>query len=170
MALIKASYTVHRAKAYAGMIADTSLYNVDGTCAAEKDIKVGVAVALSTTGGVVDGHKVVVDTIAEDSAIVGVTVMSHAYSPEGVYEEGSATNVLTHGRAWVLCEKALTEENRAFGKFVSFNTNGVASDTGTETLYSYTGEWFKTDDEQFDIVKIQVVQNAGLKTAVVPGV
>jgi len=170
MALIKASYTVHRAKAYAGMIADTSLYNVDGTCAAEKDIKVGVAVALSPTGGVVDGHKVVVDTIAEDSAIVGVTVMSHAYSPEGVYEEGSATNVLTHGRAWVLCEKALTEANRAFGKFVSFNTNGVAADTGTETLYSYTGEWLQTDDTQFDIVKIQVVQNAGLKTDVVPGV
>lgn len=169
MALIKASYTVHRAKAYAGMIADTSLYNVDGTCASEKDIKVGVAVALSPTGGVVDGHKVVVDTITEDSEIVGVTVMSHAYSPEGVYSEGSATNVLTHGRAWVLCEKALTEGNREFGKRVSFNANGVAADSGIETLYSYTGEWLQTDDTQFDIVKIQVVQNANFKASALPG-
>ncbi|UGV21797.1 hypothetical protein [Phage vB_EcoM-p111] len=159
MALIKASYTVHRAKAYAGQIADTSLYNVDGACAAAKSVKAGVVVALDPTGKVVDGHKVVTDTISAGAPnLVGVAIMSHAYSPEGVYDEGSAINVLTNGRAWVLCAKDLPEVNKEFNKQVFLTTSGTVAATGIGTAYTTTGEWLKTDDESFDIIKIQVTQ------------
>lgn len=159
MALIKASYTVNRSKAYAGLLADTSLYNVDGACAAAKEIKAGVVVALDPTGKVVDGHKVVTDTIsAEAPNLVGVAIMSHAYSPEGVYDEGSAINVLTNGRAWVLCAKDLPEVNKEFNKQVFLTTSGTVAATGIGTAYTTTGEWLKTDDENFDIIKIQVTQ------------
>lgn len=159
MALIKASYTVNRSKAYAGQLADTSLYNVDGACAAAKSVKVGVVVALDPTGKVVDGHKVVTDTIsAEAPNLVGVAIMSHAYSPAGVYDEGSAINVLTNGRAWVLCAKDLPEANKEFNKQVFLTTSGTVAATGIGTVYTTTGEWLKTDDENFDIIKIQVTQ------------
>ena len=159
MALIKASYTVNRSKAYAGLLADTSLYNVGGACAAAKEIKVGVVVALDPTGKVVDGHKVVTDTIsAETPNLVGVAIMSHAYSPAGVYDGGSAINVLTNGRAWVLCAKDLPEANKEFNKQVFLTTSGTVAATGIGTVYTTTGEWLKTDDENFDIIKIQVTQ------------
>lgn len=159
MALIKASYTVNRSKAYAGQLADTSLYNVDGACAAGKEIKVGVVVALDPTGKVVDGHKVVTDTIsASNPNLVGVAIMSQAYSPAGVYDEFSAINVLTNGRAWVLCAKNLPEVNKEFNKQVFVTTSGTVAATGIGTVYTTTGEWLKTDDPTFDIIKIQVTQ------------
>lgn len=166
MALIKASYTVHRAHAYAGMTpADTSLYNIDGTCCAGvANLKVGVIVALDSAQGVVDGHKVVtnvIDTAAANPNLIGATMMSHAYSPEGFYDEGSAVNVLTHGRAWVLCNKDLSDDNKLFNKQVSVNADGVVANAGSGvvgTVYTTTGEWYKTDDPNYDIIKIQITQ------------
>ena len=52
---IPATYTRKRDICIPGQIADTSLYNIDGTCAAANDILTGVLVALS--GGVVDGQQ-----------------------------------------------------------------------------------------------------------------
>ncbi|UGO53096.1 hypothetical protein HAZELMIKA_6 [Klebsiella phage vB_KaeD_HazelMika] len=166
MALIKASWTVRRSKAYAGMTpADTSLYNIDGTCCSGvPNLKAGVIVALDATQKVVDGHKVVtnvIDTGAANPKLVGATIMSHAYSPEGFYDEGSAVNVITHGRAWVLCKKDLTDENKEFGNQVFVDADGIVSNSGAGvigTVYTATGEWFKTDDANYDIVKIQITQ------------
>lgn len=166
MALIKASYTVHRAHAYAGMTpADTSLYNIDGTCCAGvANLPVGVIVALDPTQKVVDGHKVVtnvINTAAANPNLIGATIMSHAYSPEGVYDEGSATNVMTHGRAWVLCTKDLAEEAKEFNVQVSVNAKGVVANAGSGvigTVYTTTGEWYKTDHAEYDIIKIQITQ------------
>lgn len=165
MALIQASYTSERGKAYAGMLADTSLYNVDGTCCAGVDkLPVGVIVALDKTQKVVDGHKVVTSTIdvaAANPNLIGATLMSHAYSPDGTYDEGSAVNVVTHGRIWVLCAKALTEANRAFNMQVHITNKGVVTNPGSgnlPTVYTTTGEWLKTDDTNYDLIKVQITQ------------
>lgn len=165
MALIKASYTVHRSKAYAGMHADTSAYNIDGTCCAGVDkLPVGVFVALDPAGGVVDGHKVVtnvIDTAASNPNLVGATLMSHAYSPEGVYDEGSAVNVMTAGRIWVLCAKSLSDAAKAFNVQVNINAKGEVVNSGAGaigTVYTTTGEWLKTDDPNYDLIKVQLTQ------------
>ncbi|MEG0209059.1 MULTISPECIES: structural cement protein Gp24 [Gammaproteobacteria] len=161
MSLIKASFTVHRAKAYAGMIADTSLYNIDGVCAAGVDkLKTGLIVALDPSGDTLDGYKVVTNVInTANPNIVGVTVMSHSYSPDGTYELGCATNVMTNGRAWVLCEKSFPAAGYAFNKQVKITNAGVVSNSGAiGTVYTTTGEWLKTDHPDYDIIKIQVTQ------------
>ena len=166
MALIQASYTVHRNKAYAGMIADTSLYNVDGTCCAGVDkLPVGIFVVLDKTLKVVDGHKVVtnvVDTAEANPQIIGATIMSHAYSPEGTYDEGSAVNVATHGRVWMLCDKTLTDADKALGASISINAKGEVVKAGTAsalvTVHTSTGEWLKTDDTKYDLIKVQITQ------------
>ena len=162
MALIKASYTVHRAKAYAGMIADTSLYNVDGACAADGVIKVGRLLAVSEVQAV-EGHKVV--KVATDGSLplIGVSIMSHAYSANGEYEDGIAVNVLTHGRVWVPIVKAsLVEDDYSYGKQVLFNSDGVvARDGSIATGYKFTGQKLPSDDATYDLVQIQLLQSAG---------
>lgn len=168
MALIKASWTVNRAKAYAGQHADTSLYNFDGTCCAGVDkLPIGVVVALDPAGGVVDGHKVVTNVIAADSKIVGATLMSHAYSPEGFYDEGCATNVMTHGRIWLLCAKSLSDAAKQFDTPIAVNATGVVVSSGSvlTTAYKATGEWLKTDDADYDIIKVQIIQTQAVPAA-----
>lgn len=174
MALIQASWTVNRGKAYAGMLGDTSLYNVDGTCCAGVDkLKVGVIVALDPAQKVVDGHKVVTDTIdvaAANPNLIGATLMSHAYSPDGTYDEGSAVNVVTHGRMWVLCAKNLTDAQKAFNMQVHVTNKGIVANPGSgvlPTVYTTTGEWLKTDDPTYDIIKVQITQ-AQFQLAVTP--
>lgn len=160
MSLIKASYTVHRAKSYAGMIADTSLYNIDGTCVADIDTPIARLLAVKDVQPI-EGHKVVV--VAKDASlpIIGVGIMSHAYSPAGVYEAGIAVNVMTHGRVWVPVVKAgFAVEDAAFDKLVSFNADGVVAKGGAvKTSYKFTGEYHKSDDPTYDLVKIQVLQS-----------
>lgn len=164
MSLIKASYSVRRGKAYAGQIADTSNYNIDGTCVCgNAKILIGKIVALEPSQKVVDGHKVVtdvIDTSAANPNLVGAVIMSHAYSPTGEYEEGTAINVMTHGRAWVLCKKDLQSDVGEFNKQVFIDASGVvvASGTGLGTVYTTTGEWLKTNHADYDIVKIQLTQ------------
>lgn len=173
MSLIKASYTVHRSKAYAGMLADTSLYNVDGTCCAGNfTLKVGVFVSVDEDEGVVNGHKVLSGVIEADKPIVGLVIMSHAYSPAGVYDEGSAVNVLTHGRAWALCQKDMVAADFAFGKQVFVGANGeIVKATAAEAIatpYTFTGEWLKSDDQYSDIVKVQLTQTQFVAPAAAP--
>lgn len=165
MALIKASYTVHRSRAYAGQIADTSLYNVNGTCAAQSNLLIGKLVAVQDVEPV-DGH-IVVDVATDGTKpLLGIVIMSHAYSPEGVYEAGTATNVMTHGRVWALAEKSLTEAQAAFGGYVDFNASGVVSNGGAvKTGYKFTGEILDTDSPDYKIVKIQVIEGAAAPAA-----
>lgn len=157
---IPASFTVARDQAYAGMIADTSLYNVDGTCAANPavttPIKVGVAVSVLSVQPI-EGHKVV-DVAKADTVPYGVTVMSHAYSPKGEYEPGCATNVLSHGRIWIVSDDATAP---VFGHYVKIVPGtGHAAAAGTlSTEWQYTGEFLKLKDGSY-IAKIQVLQSS----------
>lgn len=160
MAQIPASYSRKRDIAVAGQIADTSLYNIDGTCVAEGDIKAGVLVA--STGAVSNGHKVVKPATAASDVIVGIAQFSQAYSPEGKYDDESAVNVMTHGRIWAIADATVTEEDCAFGSFVTFTANGTIAkgDAGViKTGYKHTGEYTKNADGTV-LVKVQLTQDA----------
>lgn len=165
MAQIPASYSRKRDIAVAGQIADTSLYNIDGTCVAEGDIKAGVLVASTgavSTGAVSNGHKVVKPATAASDVIVGIAQFSQAYSPEGQYDDESAVNVMTHGRIWAIADSTVTEKDCAFGSFVTFTATGTVAkgDAGViKTGYKHTGEYTKNADGTI-LVKVQVLQGA----------
>ncbi|QBZ71160.1 head protein [Klebsiella phage Sanco] len=161
MAQIPASYSRKRDIAVAGQIADTSLYNIDGTCVAEGDIKAGVLVA--STGAVSNGHKVVKPATAASDVIVGIAQFSQAYSPEGKYDDESAVNVMTHGRIWAIADDDVTAADCAFNSFVTFTAEGVVAkgDAGViKTAYRHTGEHTKNADGTV-LVKVQVLQGFG---------
>lgn len=161
MAQIPASYSRKRDIAVAGQIADTSLYNIDGTCVAEGDIKAGVLVA--STGAVSNGHKVVKPATAASDVVVGIAQFSQAYSPEGKYDDESAVNVMTHGRIWAIADDDVTAADCAFNSFVTFTAEGVVAkgDAGViKTAYRHTGEYTKNADGTV-LVKVQVLQGFG---------
>ena len=161
MAQIPASYSRKRDIAVAGQIADTSLYNIDGTCVAEGDIKAGVLVA--SIGAVSNGHKVVKPATAASDVIVGIAQFSQAYSPEGKYDDESAVNVMTHGRIWAIADDDVTAADCAFNSFVTFTAEGVVAkgDAGViKTAYRHTGEHTKNADGTV-LVKVQVLQGFG---------
>lgn len=160
MSLIRASYTVHRGQAYAGQIADTSLYNIDGACVSQGKIPVGKLVCVEQVQSV-EGHKVV--SVAKDATkpLLGIATMSHAYSPTGEYEDAIAVNVMTHGRVWAIVKAAgFTDADGAFDKLVSFNADGIIEKGGAiKTGYKFTGEVLPTDNPAYKIAKIQVLQS-----------
>lgn len=155
---IPASYSRKRDIAIPGQIADTSLYNIDGTCVAEGDIKAGVLTA--STGVVQDGHKVVKTASAASDKIVGITQFSHAYCPEGKYDDESATNVMTHGRIWAIADSTVTEADCGFDDLVTFTATGTVAKGSAgviKTGYKHTGEYTKNADGTI-LVKVQVIQ------------
>ncbi|QPB09464.1 hypothetical protein CPT_Solomon_006 [Klebsiella phage Solomon] len=160
MAQIPASYSRKRGKCIPGQIADTSAYNIDGTCVADKDIPTGVFVA--STGEVVEGHKVITQTInAENPNLVGVTIHSHAYSPEWKYDEASAANVMTAGRVWVRADDAFPDADGVkFNQQVFINTSGYVVASGAAgaigTIFTTCGEFEKFDD--IKLIKVQLTQ------------
>ncbi len=172
MALIRASYTVHRGQAYVGQIADTSLYNIDGACAADGSVPIGIPVAVQSVQPI-EGHKVVKLAVDNSLPILGVAIMSHAYSPTGAYDDGVAVNVMTHGRVWVKASNDLTEAQAAYDKVVSFDADGVVTDGGAvKTGYKFTGEILQGEhapgEQPFKLVKIQVLQSVAIPAESAP--
>lgn len=160
MAQIGASYQNAMGIAMPGMLADTSLYNVDGACACDGNIAIGVAVGV-TEAQPVDGHKVVALASA-NVAPYGVVLRSHAHSPKGVYEDGCAVNVVTHGRIWMVCDDATAPG--AFGSQVKLAATGHAAKAGTiATGWTYAGGFTKWRD--VNIVEVQLIQNAPVPAA-----
>lgn len=160
MAQIPASYSRKRDIAVPGQIADTSLYNIDGTCVAEGDIKAGVLVA--STGKVSNGHKVVKPATSASDVIVGIAQFSQAYSPEGKYDDDGAVNVMTHGRIWAIADATVTEGDCKFNTFVTFTANGTVAKGSAgviKTGHKHTGEYTKNADGTV-MVKVQVLQGA----------
>lgn len=162
---IPATFSVHRNKAYAGMQSDLSLYNVDGACAAEGTIPVGVAVFVSESDPV-DGYKTV-KQISASQPPYGITKHSHAYSPEFKYEDGSAVNVLTHGRIWV---KSKDKTAPTFDSTVNFDSDGHHKQTGDiVTLWTFAGGFLPDPFSAGNfIIEIQVKQSAVQNAVVAP--
>lgn len=153
---IPASYSAKRDIAYAGMLGDTSLNNIDGACAAVGNIPVGVAVYVSAVQAR-EGHKSVKLPVA-DTVPYGVAYHSHAYCSTGTYAEGDEVNVLSHGRIWMITDDATPP---AFGNNVKIVAGtGHAAAAGTlATNWTYTGECFTTKSG-VKLVKVQVLQSS----------
>lgn len=173
MATIPASYSVLRFHALPGQIADTSLYNVDGACAANGVINVGqfvFAKAADNQGAAVNPegqYKIVSgESTAAIDKLVGVAVVSQALANTWSYEDGQALNVLTHGRVYVEVPASTTVAQVAFDAPVIVKADGsvsvVAAVAGDfVTGHKFTGELYAHKlDATKKLAKIQLIQSA----------
>lgn len=126
-----------RSVALAGMVADTSLYNIDGACVVggAAPINVGVAVKVDPQP-LIDGHKVVVATGIAANEAVGVVVRSHYETPDGIARPKEAVNVMTAGRIWM---RTTLTEAPAFGAPVLVGATGVVDAAGVATGWTFAG-------------------------------
>ena len=146
-----------RQVATAGMISDTSLYNIDGACVVGGAVPIEVGRAVSvTTAEPVDGHKVVERT---NTAPYGVVVRSHYETPDGTARVNEAVNVLTHGRIWMIAAEAVTP---VFGQVVSIASDGSVGTTGTATAWKYAGGVIEAaaNPDGYKLVEVQVLQSS----------
>lgn len=114
-----------RSIALAGMVADTSLYNIDGACVVggAAAIPVGTVVGV-TSADPVDGHKIVTLPSA-DAAPYGVVVRSHYETPDGTARVNEAVNVMSAGRIWVRASASPTAANK-IGAAITVDATGKA--------------------------------------------
>lgn len=165
-----------RSVALAGMVSDTSLYNIDGACVVggSDAIPVGTFVGV-TSAQPVDGHKVVGLPAVTGTPVkpYGVVVKSHYETPDGTARVNEAVNVMTHGRIWVRTTLAAAP---AFGSKVFVNANGVvvakAAGSTWETGFTFAGGYASAyvnngkdpikQGESYDgaIVEVQLIQSA----------
>lgn len=127
-----------RSVALAGMVSDTSLYNIDGACVVggATAIPVGTVVGV-TSAQPVDGHKVVAAAGITSENVLGVVVRSHYETPDGAASVNEAVNVMTHGRIWV---RTTLSSAPAFGTPVLVSAAGVVETAGTVTTgWTFTG-------------------------------
>ena len=158
-----------RSVALAGMVSDTSLYNIDGACVVggAAPIPAGTVVKF-TTAQSVDGHKLVEATGLTAGNALGVVVRSHYQTPDGTARVNEAVNVMTHGRIWV---RTNLQAAPAFGSKVYVNASGVvaakAATTTWETGFTFAGGYIKNKGEDPQdlsvdgaLVEVQLIQSA----------
>ena len=155
-----------RSVALAGMVSDTSLYNIDGACVVggTAPIPAGTVVKF-TTAESVDGHKFVEATGLTAGNALGVVVRSHYQAPDGTARVNEAVNVMTHGRIWV---RSKLTSAPTFGQPVKVSTTGVVEDTGTiDTGWTFAGGYIKntgTNPQDLSVdgalVEVQLTQSA----------
>lgn len=153
-----------RSVALAGMVADTSLYNIDGACVVggAAAIPVGTVVKF-TSAQPIDGHKVVEASGLTTGNSLGVVVRSHYETPDGTARVNEAVNVMTHGRIWVRTTLASAP---TFGTPVLVSATGVVESSGTvETGWTFAGGFIpNTGDKPQELsvdgalVEVQVKQ------------
>lgn len=153
-----------RSVALAGMISDTSLYNIDGACVVggAAPIPAGTVVKF-TTAQPVDGHKIVEASGLVTGNALGVVVRSHYETPDGTARVNEAVNVMTHGRIWV--RSSLTSAP-TFGAPVLVSATGLVEDSGAvATDWTFAGGYIKntgTDPQDLSVdgalVEVQVKQ------------
>ena len=153
-----------RSVALAGMVSDTSLYNIDGACVVggTAPIPAGTVVKF-TTAQSVDGHKIVEATGLTTGNALGVVVRSHYETPDGTARVNEAVNVMTAGRIWV--RSSLTSAP-TFGAPVLVSATGLVEDSGAvATGWTFAGGYIAntgTDPQNPSVdgalVEVQVKQ------------
>lgn len=165
-----------RSVALAGMVSDTSLYNIDGACVVGGSAPIAVGTVVGVTSAQpVDGHKVVGLPAVTGTPVkpYGVVVKSHYETPDGTARVNEAVNVMTHGRIWVRTTLAAAP---AFGSKVFVNASGIvvaeAAGTTWETGFTFAGGYASAyanngsdpikQGESYDgaIVEVQLIQSA----------
>ena len=129
-----------RSVALAGMISDTSLYNIDGACVVggATAIPAGTVVKFSTAQPV-DGHKIVEASGLVTGNALGVVVRSHYETPDGTARVNEAVNVMTHGRIWVRTDISAATDV-VFGAPVKVSETGIVQKAGTvDTGWTFAG-------------------------------
>ena len=153
-----------RSVALAGMVSDTSLYNIDGACVVGGAVPIPVGTVVKfTTAQPVDGHKIVEATGLTTGNSLGVIVRSHYEAPDGTARVNEAVNVMTAGRIWV--RSSLTSAP-TFGAPVLVSAAGLVEDTGAvETGWTFAGGYIAntgtdTQNPSVDgaLVEVQVKQ------------
>ena len=155
-----------RSVALAGMISDTSLYNIDGACVVggAAPIPAGTVVKF-TTAQPVDGHKIVEASGLVTGNALGVVVRSHYETPDGAARVKEAVNVMTHGRIWVRTDISVATDV-VFGAPVKVSETGIVQKEGTvDTGWTFAGGYIAntgTDpqNQRVDgaLVEVQVKQ------------
>lgn len=136
-----------RSVALAGMVSDTSLYNIDGACVVggAAAIPVGTVVrALAPgddNGGYVDGYKQVVGNGHTANSAYGVVVRSHYETPDGTAKVQEAVNVMTAGRIWVRASAA-PPAGTVIGAPITVNAGGLVSVAAADASNFETGWTF----------------------------
>ncbi|AQN32371.1 hypothetical protein HOR63_gp64 [Escherichia phage vB_EcoS_CEB_EC3a] len=166
-----------RSVALAGMVSDTSLYNIDGACVVggATAIPAGTVVGV-TAAQPVDGHKVVGLPAVTGTPVkpYGVVVKSHYETPDGTARVNEAVNVMTHGRIWV--RTSLTSAP-AFGAPVLVSKKGLVEEAGAvATGWTFAGGYVSAyaggadpikQGESVDgaLVEVQLIQSANSTVA-----
>lgn len=155
-----------RSVALAGMISDTSLYNIDGACVVggSDAIPVGTVVKF-TTAQPVDGCKIVEATGLTTGNALGVVVRSHYETQDGTARVNEAVNVMTHGRIWVRTDISAATDV-VFGAPVKVSETGIVQKAGTvDTGWTFAGGYIAntgTDPQNRSVdgplVEVQVKQ------------
>ncbi|HCL7432500.1 TPA: hypothetical protein N2X82_002404 [Escherichia coli] len=150
-----------RSVALAGMISDTSLYNIDGACVVggAAPIPAGTVVKF-TTAQPVDGHKIVEASGLVAGNALGVVVRSNYETPDGTARVNEAVNVMTTGRIWVRTDISLATDV-VFGAPVKVSATGIVQKEGTvETSWTFAGGFIpSTKPADVDgLVEVQVKQ------------
>lgn len=153
-----------RSVALAGMVSDTSLYNIDGACVVggASPIPVGTVVGV-TSAQPVDGHKVVAATGITADNVLGVVVRSHYETHDGTARVNEAVNVMTHGRIWV---RTSLDSAPTFGAPVLVSATGLVEEAGAiATGWTFAGGYIAntgTDPQNLSVdgalVEVQVKQ------------
>lgn len=150
-----------RSVALAGMISDTSLYNIDGACVVggAAAIPAGTVVKF-TTAQPVDEHKIVEATGLTTGNALGVVVRSHYEAPDGTARVNEAVNVMTAGRIWVRTDISAATDV-VFGAPVKVSATGIVQKEGAiETGWTFAGGFIpSTKPADVDgLVEVQVKQ------------
>lgn len=131
-----------RQAALAGMVSDTSLYNIDGACVlgGSDQVQVGQAVGVSEvevtgTSSSGAGHKTVVGSGITTANVYGVTVRSHYEAADGFYRPQEAINVMTAGRIWM---KTTLSAAPAFGSAITLDATGIVVSGGAVEPVGWT--------------------------------
>lgn len=156
---VQLSYGAQKMGALPGRISDTSLYNVDGSRAAQGAITPGKFVFAVSTD--VNGQGRVVSQVASAgnvATIEGLAIHSHYENVAGDYATGDSVNVLTFGRAWALFTGASAPVQKSA---VSVTADGNASSTGTALAgCTFTGAYLPgtvmMDGTTVNIAEIQI--------------
>lgn len=136
--------------AHLGMIADTSLRQVDGATAAADRVNVGRPVLITKN----DSHSKVVRHVATgdlanlSGKLLGVTMHSHWANVLGYYAKGDAVNAMRVGRVWGITNLSAAPAAGAPIHIVMVDGDPQFSNTGGTAIpgWQFSGEYFVQAD------------------------
>lgn len=158
---IQTSYRDRMPVAFAGMLADTSLRQVDGATAAQSAVQIGrpVIVVSADNNTKIARNVTEADLAGLANKFLGISLHSHYAAVTGQYEIGDAVNVVRVGRVWALTGLTAAPSAGAGVRFVVGGTPAAASvNTTGGTLiggWAFTGG-FETQLDGSHIAEIEL--------------